>query len=386
MKLKQHVGPPCEPIVQVGEQVKKGQLIATCEWTNLHASVYGTVTEVSSEGITVRPDAEQPEEYVKIKETDSYLEAIQEAGVVGAGGAGFPTFKKYATKLNGGCVIMNAAECEPVLRHNMHLIKQEPELLIRGLKYAMELAGAAKGYVAIKAKNTQELIAIAKACKHEADIEVKYLPDLYPSGDERAIVREIIGVILRPGQLPLEANAVISNVETLKRIAEAIELRKPVITKDFTIGGRLQDTQGECSVYLDEPIGMPIKKYIDECGGYVEPHGEILIGGPFTGSSGREDAVITKVTSGILVAMPYPSDHRKFGILACECGAGEARLTEIVEGMGGTVVAEAKCKRMVEVGGRFRCDEPGVCPGQTERVLELRAQGAEVIVAGACED
>jgi len=84
--------------------------------------------------------------------------------------------------------------------------------------------------------------------------------------------------------------------------------------------------------------------------------------------------------------MPFPRFPKKFGILSCECGTREPRLRQIVEGMGGTVVAEMKCKRMVDLGGRFRCEKPGVCPGQAESVLELRKSGAEMLLIGTCGD
>jgi proline reductase-associated electron transfer protein PrdC len=387
--MKQHVGVPGRTLVNKGDTVKKGQLIAHCEGlgANIHASVYGTVLEANDQYVKISMDDEQPDEYVKIKDTDTNLQAIQEAGVVGAGGAGFPTHAKYKFDLTGGCVIVNAAECEPVLRHNKKVLTDRPEAIVRGLRYAMEITNAAKGYVAIKPKHKQEMIAIGAACKEEPDIELKYLPDMYPAGDERVIIREVLGVELEPGQLPNAANAVVSNVETVKRIVEAIELRKPVITKDFTMGGRLKGTVGGSDkVYLDQPIGASVKKYIDECGGYLPPHGEIVLGGPFTGNRGAEDSVITKTSNGIFVAMPPIEDQNDFGVLACECGAAEDRLKEIVSDMGGTVVAEEKCKRMTEAGGRFRCEKPGVCPGQAETVLNLIAKGARSLLIAACED
>ena len=388
IELKQHVGAPSKSVVQVGDYVKKGQLIASFEGlgANVHSSVYGTVSEVTETYIKIAADQEQPEEYVKIKETESYIEAIREAGVVGAGGAGFPAHAKFNTDLKGGCVILNAAECEPVLAHNMKVLAETPELIVRGLKYAMEITNAKNAFIAIKPKHKRELISIAKACKNEPNIEVKYLPDIYPAGDERVIVRELLGVTLEAGQLPLVANAVISNVETIKNIVNAIELRKPVITKDLTVGGRLSETQNDAKVFLDQPIGVPVKHYVDLCGGYVEPHGEIVLGGPFTGKHGTEDSLVTKLLGGIFVSMPFPEDKRKFGILACECGATEDRLKEIASYIGGQVVAEERCKRMVEVNGRYRCDKPGSCPGQTEKVLSLKAKGAEVVLTGTCED
>jgi len=387
IEMQQHIGSPCRPLVRIGERVKKGQPIASYDTVNIHSSVYGEIVEIRKEAVKIIPDTYQPEEYVKIKETNSYLEAVKEAGVVGAGGAGFPTHIKLNTNLENGCIIMNAAECEPLFGHNIHMVEEQADMLIRGIKYCMEITKAKKGYIAIKPKHKKALIAIAKACKNESIIEIKYLPDRYPVGDEKVIIRELLGVTLKPGQLPGEVNALVANVETIKRITEAIELRKPVISKDFTIGGRLKNTKGGYSkVYLDQPIGMPIKKYIDDCGGYLEPYGEILLGGPFTGAVGNEESVVSKTLGGIFVAMPFPAARKNFGILACECGAEDTRLKEIVKEMGGTVVAEAKCKRMVEVSGRYRCEEPGNCPGQAEAILKLRAEGAEALMIGACED
>jgi len=384
--LRQHVGGPCKPIVEVGDDVERGQLIAVPEGlgANIHASLSGKVLEIN-DGIIIDAVEEQTSDYVKIKETDSYLEAVKEAGVVGAGGAGFPAHIKFGTKLEGGCVIINAAECEPVLGHNIKYIEENPEVMIRGLKYVMEMTGAEKGYIAIKTKYKKAMLSLGKLAKDEADVEIKFLPDMYPAGDERVIVREILGVVLEPGQLPSVAGAIISNVETIKNVVLAIEERKPVIDKDVTVGGKINGNP-DGVIFMDVPIGMPIKHYIDLAGGYAKNHGEIVVGGPFTGKRGEETTPITKTSGGILIAVTFPNESRKVGILACECGAQEERLRQIAESMGATVVAEEKCKRMVEVNGRFRCDKPGECPGQTEKVLSLKKQGAEVIIAGSCQD
>ncbi|MCL2350027.1 MAG: proline reductase-associated electron transfer protein PrdC [Defluviitaleaceae bacterium] len=391
IELKQHVGAVACAVVVAGDKVKKGQLVAVCDGlgANIHSSVYGVASEILADCIKIKMDEHQPEEYVKIKDTPCHLEAIKEAGIVGAGGAGFPAHVKFGADLRSGTFILNAAECEPVLGHNLRVLQERADEIVRGMQYVMDIVNAKTGIIAIKSKHTKELIKIAKACKDKPNIRIEYLPDVYPIGDERAIVREVLGITLKPGQLPMDAGALVSNVETIKRVVEAIELRKPVITKDFTVSGRLKglNTSGQRhKVYLDEPIGMPVKKYIDDCDGFLEPYGEILLGGPFTGASGSENSVITKTLGGIFVSMPFPNDNRKFGILACECGAGEARLKEIAAGMGGKVVAETKCKRMVEVNGRFRCDEPGNCPGQAEKILELKRAGAQAILAGSCED
>ncbi|NLM06472.1 MAG: proline reductase-associated electron transfer protein PrdC [Tissierellia bacterium] len=387
LPLRQHVGAPCQSIVEAGDEVKRGQLIAkpTGLGANIHASVNGEVVEVTEQAIVIESKGEVIfDDYVRLTGED-HLELIAEAGIVGAGGAGFPAHVKFKANLEGGYVIANAAECEPLLKHNMKLLRDNPELVVRGIKYVMDITGASHGYIAIKPKHKEEMIALAKACKGYEGIELKYLPDMYPAGDERVIVREILGVELPLGALPSEAKAVISNVETLKNVTRAIEDKMPVINKDLTVTGRVNDEK----VFMDIPLGTSIKGYIEESGGYLEPHGEIVAGGPFTGKHAEEDDPVVKTLGGIIVTMPFPQDARKFGFLECECGAQKDRLTQIAEGMGvKEIVGSVRCKRMEEIGdtGRFRCTLPGHCPGQAEKVLELKKMGAEAIIVGTCED
>lgn len=384
--LKQHVGGPCTPIVKIDDEVKRGQKIAEPNGlgANIHSSINGKVQSVTENEIIIVGEIDKSKDYLPIDETDNALEAIAEAGIVGAGGAGFPAHIKLKTKIPGGYAIVNATECEPILGHNINYLEKNAEKIISGLKIIMNITEAEHGIVAIKEKH-EDVISKLEAVIDDDNIEIKYLPDLYPAGDERVIVRELLGIKLEPGQLPGEANAVIQNLETTKNIALAVEDRKPVIDKDVTVGGRVRDAK-DGKIILDVPMGYPIIKLIEEAGGYVEPHGEVVLGGPFTGKHGEEQAPVVKTLGGILVAMPFPEDKRKFGILACECGAQEDRLKEIVESMGGEVVAQEKCKRMVEVNGRYRCELPGVCPGQTSTVLSLKNKGAQVILTGSCGD
>ena len=383
--LKQHVGGPCQAIVNVGDHVKRGQLVAVPAGlgANIHASLSGVVEEITEMDIVVKLDKEQTDDYVRLEKTDDYLQKIKDAGIVGVGGAGFPTGIKFSTQIPGGYLIANAAECEPILGHNVKFMEEQPEVLVRGMKYIMELTGAKEGYIAIKTKYRKALLALGKACKNEPNISIKILPNMYPAGDERVIVRETLGVILQPGQLPLEANAIISNVETIKHVVNAIEEDKPLIDKDLTVGGRVQNP----SIFLDVPIGLPISVFIERAGGYINPHGEIVRGGPFTGRPAQEDEPINKTTGGLLVAMPYPQEREKVGILICECGAQEERLRQIDDGMGAEVVSVQMCKRMKpDKNGRLRCELPGICPGQAEKVLKMKKDGAKAVIAGTCQD
>ena len=384
LPLRQHVGAPCKPIVEAGDEVRRGQLIAEPAGlgANIHASVTGKVVLVDDNKIEIEYDGKVDfNDYVRLKSED-HLALIQEAGIVGAGGAGFPAHVKYKSRLEDGVFIANAAECEPLLSHNMDLLLHNPDIVLRGMKYVMDITGAPKGYIAIKPKHQKEMIAVARAAKKYDNIQVKFLPDMYPAGDERVIIRELLGVELPPGALPLETKTIVSNVETLKNVARAIEDKMPVITKDITVTGRVNEPK----VFMDVPIGACIKDYIEACGGYIKPYGEILLGGPFTGKHGEENAPVVKTLGGIIVSMPFIEDHRKVGFIECECGAQYDRLAQVAKDMGAQIVGSVKCKRMIEVNGRFRCELPGICPGQAERVLQLKKMGAEAVIVGTCED
>lgn len=386
LPLKQHVGGPCQVIVTEGEHVQRGQLIAVPNGlgANIHASYSGTITKVTMTDVHLDADDVQDfTKYVPIPECQTKLEAIAAAGVVGAGGAGFPTAVKLKTEIPDGVFIANAAECEPLLAHNIHQVETQAAQLVRGIKYCMEITKAPKAYIAIKPKHKEAVLALIKAVKDEPAIDIFRLPDMYPAGDERVIVREILGIVLEPGQLPGTVGACIDNVETIKHIAEAIESRKPAIDKDLTVSGRVEHKE---SVFVNVPIGTPARELIMKAGGYIHPHGEIVVGGPQTGRAGSEESPVTKTSGAFLVAMPFPQESRKAGILICECGGSEERLTHVAESMGATVVAKKRCKRMVEVNGRYRCDLPGECPGQAETVIALKKAGAEVLVVGTCSN
>lgn len=384
--LKQHVGAPCKGIVESGQHISRGELIAVPNGlgANIHASFSGTIVEVDDQNVVMTIDQEQDfATYVKIPETESDIQAVEVAGIVGAGGAGFPTFLKLNCEISEGTFIANGAECEALLAHNVKQMKEHLAQLVRGVKYCMAMTQAPNGVIAVKGKHRQLVLQMEKAIANEPNISVYQLPDIYPAGDERMVVREVLDVVLEPGQLPLEVGAVVDNVETIKRIAEAIEDRKPFIDKDVTVSGRVKQKE---TVFVDVPIGTPVKTLINNVGGYVEPHGEIVLGGPMTGRSGTEMSPIIKTCGGVLVAMPFPQESRKVGLLICECGGSAERMTEIANNMGAEVVAAERCKRMVEVNGRYRCALPGICPGQAQTVMALKKQGAEVVMTGSCSD
>lgn len=385
--LRQHVGGPCEAIVKPGDKVEKGTLIATPTGlgANIFSSAYGVVEDVMEDRIIIKPDEEQKEEFVPIEE-GSKLDMIKAAGVVGMGGAGFPTGIKLGADLKGGYILVNAAECEPGLAHNIKQLEENVEMTIRGLKYCMEVSNAAKGVFAIKAKHAKAIEILRAAIKDEDGITIYLLPDIYPMGEERAIVREVLGKLLDPTQLPSAADAIVINVETLLRVAEAVELRKPCFSKNLTVIGKLNGGN-EPHIFMDVPVGTSVGELIERAGGIDGVYGEIVMGGPFTGKSTTEDAPITKTTGGIIVTIEFPDLHgANVGLLVCACGGTEDRMREICEKMNGKVVSTAKCKQAAEIKGALKCENPGNCPGQAAKCLQFKKDKAEYIIIGNCSD
>lgn len=386
--LRQHVGAPCQPVVKTGDKVEKGTLIAVPAGlgANIFSSVYGTVQDVLEDRIVVQPDEVQKEEFVPIQE-GSHLDMVKEAGVVGMGGAGFPTGVKLGTDLNGGYILINAAECEPGLYHNVRQIEDNMEMTLRGVKYCMEISNAAKAIFAIKAKNKKAVETIREAIRNEENVFIHLLPDIYPMGEERAIVREALGKLLDPTQLPSAADAIVVNVETVLRVAEAIELRKPSFSKNLTVIGKLNGGN-KPHVYMDVPVGTSVEDLIELSGGIDGVYGEIIMGGPFTGKSTTQDAPITKTTGGIIVTIDLPDLHgAPVGLLICACGGSEERMQEICEKMNGKVVSVARCKQAAEMkNGTLKCEDPGNCPGQAQKCLQFKKDKAEYIIIGNCSD
>ena len=389
MLLQQHVGAPCEAIVKAGDKVEKGTLIATPKGlgANIFSSVYGTVEEVKADRIVIKPDEEQKDEFVPIKE-GSKLDMIKEAGVVGMGGAGFPTGIKLGTELPGGYVLINAAECEPGLRHNIQQIEDECDKVIKGVKYAMEITKADKAIFAIKTKNEKAVQILRAAIKDEDGMTIHLLADIYPMGEERAVVRESLGIELETTQLPSAANAVVLNVETLARMTEAIDDRKPCFSKNLTVIGQMNDGN-KPHVYMDVPVGTSVGDLIERASGMKGVIGEIIMGGPFTGKPTMIDAPITKTTGGIIPTMEFPDLHgARTGILICACGGNIERMEGIVKNMNGEVVSMCACKQAVanKPGGPLKCERPGNCPGQVQNSMQFKKDKCEYIVIGNCSD
>ena len=350
--LHQSIGAPSVPVVEVGTEVRRGEMLAAAPEGKLgcpiYASVTGRVAAVTADAITIEA------EDVPVSMTDvpfeklalaAPLDMVRASGLVGLGGAGFPAAVKYAKPLGpSGTVIMNAAECEPILSHNidaleqhpeaaLRALEQHPEAALRGLAIAMDLAGTPHGVIAIKGIYTKAIAALEHALSSSLpgmtgkDIRLHKLKNIYPVGEERAIVREVLGTLLDVTDLPSAAGAIVSNIETLTRMHEAVDLGKPLMDKDLTVAGKLEKHMGETLIYHDVPIGRMISSMLDIAGGTMaaDSYGELLMGGPFTGHRTTSGAPIVKTTGGIIVTECFPKAPPKIGLLVCACRASSSR-------------------------------------------------------------
>lgn len=343
------------------------------------------VLEVTGNAVIVRADDVQPKDYVPLT-AQAPLECIRQAGIVGLGGAGFPTYQKLAVPFShGGVVIANASECEPILNHNIDALEKDCRPMIRGLQLAMDLVHADKGVIAIKAIHGDAVRTLQQAIADDDRLALHFLPNIYPVGEERAVVREVLGTLLDAGSLPSKAGAVIINVETLQRMAEAVDAKKPLIDKDLTVAGKLNGP--EVQIFHDMLLGMAVSDVLERAGGLGKEYGELIMGGPFMGKRTTLDAPIVKTTGGIIATETFLPGPEKIGLLVCACGADEKRLREMAASMGSAVAGVAFCKQDHEVKpGVRKCDNPGHCPGQVQRVMTLKKEGAQALLISNCTD
>lgn len=393
--LKQGIGVPPQAVVRAGEHVRRGQVIARCDETtlgvDLHSPANGIVTSAADGYIVIEAAPDQTEfDYVRLEPGLSVADTVRRAGIIGLGGAGFPSYVKLGTRLDpSGYVLCNAAECEPVLEHNMHQIRQDPEGLLRAVAIAMEATGAGKGIIGMKLKHRTEIKLLTSAIKAQGIQNIRVLPlrNVYPVGEERALIRDTLNQLLETTQLPSAANAVVFNVETLYAIRDAVDEGKPLMDKYLTVAGRLKDLDPGETIVLRVPLGQSVAELLEAFGGFVGETGEILLGGPYTGRRGSSEDTVGKTLGGILVTQPFEQlEAFRVGIIQCACGPLYPRLEQVARSMGGEIVGHEVCKNAVESRGTYKCMNPGNCPGQAEKVLALKKLGAQTILIGHCSD
>lgn len=231
-------------------------------------------------------------------DVETLRQRIHDAGVVGAGGAGFPTAVKLQAQAE--IFMINAAECEPMLKVDQQLIPQQAARLVRGLQYAMAATGAREGIIALKAKYTQAIDALMPLLPPSTRLHI--LPDVYPAGDEVITIWLATGRRVPPATLPISIGVVVNNVQTVLNIARAVEQQWPVTRRTLTVNGAVATP-----MTLTVPLGISFREVLALAGGATVDNPGFINGGPMMGRVLEDlDQPVTKTTGGLLV---LPADH-----------------------------------------------------------------------------
>jgi len=296
----QHIGKPASPVVKKGDHVLAGQIIAEAGGfvsANIVSSVSGTVKAVeprknASGGSAMAIVVENDGEYTLAEgvgvECDTngltgqeILSKVQKAGIVGMGGAGFPTHVKLTVKTPEKIdyVIANGAECEPYITCDDQLMRTKAAEIVEGMEYMLRLFPNAKGVVVVENNKPEAIAAMEQACQGHDRVYVQPVKTKYPQGGERSLITVITGKHLKLGMLPADAGCVVDNVATIYAIYRAVKFNEPLMERGFTVSGDAVQNPGNFIV----KIGTSHQELVDACGGFKQDPRKVLSGGPMMG-------------------------------------------------------------------------------------------------------
>lgn len=316
ISVVQHIGAPCEPVVEVGDEVKVGQLIADSPAyvsAPIHSSVSGKVIKIdkimSSLGtvdktVIIETDKKQEVwEGIKkpvITSREEFIQAIRDSGLVGLGGAAFPTHVKYNPKNidEVDTLVINGAECEPFITSDYRAMIEDTENIVYGIRIIMKYLDLKKCYIGIEKNKPLAIKKLNYATKNMTGVSVVTLPSKYPQGAERVLIHQTTGKSFPMGKLPADIGIIVSNIATVGFVSEYFKTGMPLISKRITVDGNAVLFPKN----LRAPIGARICDIIEHCGGYTKPPKKILMGGPMMGRAiyNHEKALI-KNNNAILV-------------------------------------------------------------------------------------
>lgn len=337
--VSMHIGAPAKPVVEVGDSVKAGQLIAEAGGfvsANIYSSVSGEVIALEKRPIVggeanciiVKNDykyttAEPLVEPGKSDEMskDDILDTVRKAGIAGMGGATFPTSVKLAPPpgMTVDTLIINGAECEPYSTSDHRVMVEHPDEIVKGINLSRKLFPLLKHiYIGIEDNKPDAIKALEEATAEYADISVRPLKAMYPRGSEKNLIKSVTGREVPPGGLPAAVRCVVLNTSTIRSCYRACELGEPLIERVVSVSG----TPIKNPKNLRVKIGTPMDSLIDDCGGFKEVPGKVLGGGPFMGKAVSDLGVpIIKGTTAVTVLTP---DEANIGdeqdcIMCSEC-------------------------------------------------------------------
>jgi electron transport complex protein RnfC len=319
--LSQHAGTPAKPLVAKGDELRTGMLIAEASGfisANIHSSVSGTVNKI--EDVADAGGYKKPAVVIDVKDdswddgilpegqalptdalsAEEIIEKIRKAGIVGLGGAMFPTHVKLTPP--PGCkadvLIINGAECEPYLTADHALMLEKGEEILSGVQLLMRACKVEKAYIGVEANKRDAIDKLTAWASHYSDIEVVALKARYPQGGEKQMIDAIIGRQVASGALPISVGAIVDNIGTVFAVYEAVARNKPLIERVVTVTGK--QVKNPCNLRVR--IGTPVRHLIEYAGGIPDNTGKIVGGGPMMGRAMvNADIPVTKGTSGILL-------------------------------------------------------------------------------------
>ncbi|RPG36995.1 electron transport complex subunit RsxC [Flagellimonas sp.] len=338
LPMAQHIGAPSQIVVREGQEVQRGQLLAKANGyvsVPMHAPVSGKVRKIANvptisgkmstgiyieafpfstqevlEGNPIDPDTATPEEI---------LQGIQDAGIVGLGGAAFPTHVKLKVPEGKTCetLIINGVECEPYLTTDHRVMLEQEDDIFTGIKYLLKATGAKKAIIGIEANKQDAADHLVQNIPKGLPVSVQVLPVKYPQGAEKMLITSILGKEIPSGKLPIEAGAVVVNVATTAEIGRLLPHGRGIQERVITITGPGVKKKGNYLI----PVGTPLR-YVLEQVGVDEDISEVYMGGPMMGMAvSNLDISIVKGTSGILV-FTKKDVNRSTTIYPCiKCGA-----------------------------------------------------------------
>ncbi|MDD3108734.1 MAG: electron transport complex subunit RsxC [Alistipes sp.] len=355
--LCQHIGAPAVAVVKKGDTVQVGQVIATAGGfvsAPVHAPVSGTVTAVDAlpdnggvrrPTITIRVEGDQWLESIDRSETlistcdlspKEILEKITAAGLVGMGGATFPTHVKLAVPpgKHAEMLIINGVECEPFLTADHRLMLERGEEVLIGVRLLARVLGVSKVYIGIENNKPDAIEHLSRLSAQDPQITVVPLRVRYPQGGEKQLIEAVSGRQVPSGGLPIDVGAVVQNVGTAFAVYEAVQKNKPLIERIVTVTGRCVEHPSNLRVR----IGTPLSALIERCGGMPADAGKVISGGPMMGRAvSNLEAPVTKGTSGILLIRERGAVRKEAGscikcakcVTVCPMGLEPYRLSTL---------------------------------------------------------
>ena len=313
--MSQHIGAPCKPLVKKGDTVTRGQKLGDGEGlcVPVHASVSGTVVAVEprphttgtnvmsvvieNDGLNTPCPELTPRGEIDALSPEELMAIIREAGIVGMGGATFPTNVKLSSGVGKvDTIIVNAAECEPYITADDRLLREQPERVLSGLRVVMKIFGLETAWIGVEANKPEAIAVLRQRLEGRDDIRLRVLKPRYPQGAEKQLIQAITGRQVPSGGLPAAVGCAVFNAATCAAICDAVYDGMPLVERVVTVTGTPVARPGNFLV----PIGTLFSELLAHCG-EAEPPAKVISGGPMMGvAQWRTDVPITKGTNCVL--------------------------------------------------------------------------------------